>query len=140
VSWVDNHQPQPDEVQAAFDELYHEVRGVEANRTTRRRRRPLTHERKGRKGRTSPVIDYARSLGPYFVASEVAEQIGMSAGWVRKASRNRWTQAPSYVAPYGDTHLFLYTKEDVKALKEYLKKERVVRTYEEWQKDGDQAP
>lgn len=72
------------------------------------------------------MTDYVKSLGEYYTTQEVAEQIGRSENWVRKAAAKRWTQAPSYVAPFGDTHVNLYTKEDIEALKEYLKDNRKV--------------
>lgn len=86
------------------------------------------HERKGVKGRTPPVIAYVRNLGDYFTSSEVAEQLDVSPGWVRKAARERWTQAPSWVAPYGRNHVYLFTSEDVEALRSYLDHPSIVPT------------
>lgn len=126
MSWVDEHEPSEEEQRRALDEIYGEFKGVRPNTRERVRSKKLDHERKGKKGRTSPVVDYVRSLGDYLVTSEVAEQVGMSEQWVRKAAEKRWTQAPSYVAPFGDTHVNLYTKEDVKALKHFLKTQRKV--------------
>lgn len=114
-----HREPEDEEVREALDELYGELRGVKPNTTEPWRRSPLDHERKG-KERTSPVIDYVRSLGDYMSTGEVAKELGMSDEWVRKAARNRWTQAPSYVAPFGDTHINLFTDDDVRALKEYI--------------------
>ena len=120
MSWVDGHEPSEDEQRRALDEIYGEIKGVRPNTQERVMSKKLDHERKGKKGRTSPVVDYVRSLGDYYTASEVAEQVDMSVQWVRKAAKKRWTQAPSYVAPFGDTHVNLYTPEDVEALKEYI--------------------
>jgi hypothetical protein len=120
MSWVDRHEPGEEEKRLALNDLYGELKGVQDNTTPRRKKHKMDHERKGKKGRRSPVTDYVRSLGDYFTTAEVAEQVGRSEGWVRKAAEKRWTQAPSYVAPYGDTHVNLYTKEDVKALKKYI--------------------
>jgi hypothetical protein len=125
MSWVDT-EPGEEEVRRALDDAYGELKGVRLNTTKRYRRKKLDHERKGKKGRTSPVVDYVRSLGPYLTTHEVAEKIGMSTQWVRKAAEKRWTQAPSYVAPFGSTHVYLYTEDDVKALRDYLKNERKV--------------
>lgn len=132
MAWVDQHEPDPDELAHALDDLYGELKGVEPNTTKPRRRKKLDHKRKGKPGRTSPVTDYVRSLGDYYTTGEVAEQVGRSEQWVRKAARLRWTQAPSYVAPFGETHVNLYTKEDVQALKAYLKKNQKVYKRDEY--------
>lgn len=132
MAWVDRYEPDPDELAHALDDLYGELKGVEENTTKPPRRKKLDHDRKGSPGRTSPVVDYVRSLGEYFTTGEVAEQLGKSEGWVRKAARLRWTQAPSYVAPFGDTHVNLYTKDDVKALKRYLAENRKVYKRDEY--------
>lgn len=126
MSWVDEHEPDDDEVDAALDDLYGELRGVRMNTTKPARRKSLDHKRKGKKGRTSPVIDYVRSLGNYQVTSEVAEELGVSDGLVRKLAKKRVTQAPSKIAPFGTTHVHLYTPGDVKALRKYLDENRKV--------------
>lgn len=112
-------EPTEEELQRVFDDLYGELKGVRVNTTKRKGRAKLDHERKGTPGR-SPVIDYIRSLGDYRSTGEVASILGKSEAWVRKAAAKRWTQAPSYVAPFGDTHVNLYTEEDVEALKAYI--------------------
>jgi hypothetical protein len=125
-------EPDDEELRRAMDDLYGELKGVRLNTTRRKRRKKLDHERKGQKGRRSPVTDYVRSLGDYLTTSEVAEAVGRSEGWVRKAAEKRWTQAPSYVAPFGDTHVNLYTKEDVQALKDYIEENQKVYTRDEF--------
>ena len=132
---VDGAEPDDDEVRRAFDELYGELKGVRVNTTTPPKRKKMTHDRKGKKGRTSPVTDYVRSLGDYKTTSEVAEEIGQSEAWVRKAASLRWTQAPSKVAPFGNTHVYLYTKEDIAALKKFLKDNRQVYDRDDYFKE-----
>lgn len=119
MSWVDG-EPSRDDVKSSFDDLFAELKGVKENATKRKGRKKLDHKRKGAKNRSSPVTDYIRSLGDYKSTGEVAEILGKSEGWVRKAAAKRWTQAPSFVAPFGDTHVNLYTDEDVEALREYI--------------------
>jgi hypothetical protein len=134
VKWID-HDPLEEEVRRALDDVYGELKGVRVNTRRRHRRKKLEHERKGAKGRRSPVIDYVRSLGDYLTTHEVAAELGMSTQWVRKAAEKRWTQAPSYVAPFGETHVNLYTKEDVQALRDYLATNRKVLKREDWDKE-----
>lgn len=83
--------------------------------------------RKERSG-VSPVTAYVRSLpgGPYFTALEVAQQLGCSVQAIRKYAKNKVTQAPSYEAPFGKLVIYLYTKEDVQALKDYIGNRRQV--------------
>jgi hypothetical protein len=135
VSWVDEHEPDEDEINAALDDIYGEARGVRLNTTKPRKKTMSKHQRKGKKGRTSPVVDYVRSLGDYKVTSEVAEELGVSDGLVRKLAKKRVTQAPSKVAPFGDTHVHLYTKADVAALRKYLDENRKVVDYEDFYKE-----
>lgn len=138
MSWVDEHEPGDEEVADALTDLYAEMKGVEENTTEPTRSKPLDHERKGKKGRTSPVTDYVRSLGDYFTTSEVAEAVGKSEQWVRKAARKRWTQAPSFVAPFGQTHVNLYTQDDVDALKAYIDAQHTVYRKDDY--PGKQEP
>lgn len=132
---VDGAEPDEEEVNRALDDLYGELRGVRLNTTKPTRRKTVAHERKGKKGRTSPVSDYVRSLGDYKTTSEVAEEVGQSEAWVRKAAAKRWTQAPSKVAPFGQTHVYLYTKEDIAALKKFLKDNRQVYDRDDYFKE-----
>lgn len=128
---VDVEEPDEEEVRAALNDLYGEAKGVKDNSRKRKRRKTLDHERKGKKGR-SPVIDYVRSLGDYKVASEVADELGVSVAFIRKLAKNRVTQAPSKVAPFGDTHVHLFTDDDVEALRVYLKEQRKVYDYDDY--------
>jgi len=137
--WFSEHEFEEGETQAAFDELFAELKGVEPNTTKRRKKGRMDHERKGKQGRRSPVVDYVRSLGPYFIVSEVAEELGVSAGYVRKLSDDRVTQAPSYVAPFGRTHIRLFTEEDVQALREYIDSARVVYTRDEYPYEEEES-
>jgi hypothetical protein len=136
VSWVDQYEPDDDELEDATQELFAELKGVKVNTVTRYRRKKLDHERKGKEGR-SPVKDYIRSLGDYKSTKEVAEELGKSEGWVRKAAAKRWTQAPSYVAPFGDTHVNLYTEEDIQALKDYIETHHAVYRREDYPFDEE---
>jgi len=124
--------PDDDDLDAALNEIYGELKGVRPNKTKRKAKPKMDHERKGKKGRRSPVVDYVRSLGDYRTASEVAEELECSVGLIRKLANNRVTQAPSYVAPFGTTHVNLYTKSDVAALKEYLEANRKIYTRDEF--------
>lgn len=126
MSWVDEHEPDDEEVKEVFDDLYGELKGVRENTTKPSRRKKLDHKRKGKKGRTSPVVDYVRSLGDFKVTSEVAEELGVSDGLVRKLAKKRVTQAPSKIAPFGETHVHLYTPGDIDALRAYLDENRKV--------------
>lgn len=92
----------------------------------------MDHKRKGKPGRQSPVVDYVRSLGDYKITSEVATELGISDGLVRRLAKKRVTQAPSKVAPFGDTHVALYTPDDVEALRTYLENKRVIYDYEDY--------
>lgn len=92
----------------------------------------MDHERKGKKGKQSPVISYVRSLGDFKVASEVADELDVSVALIRKLARNRVTQAPSKVAPFGNSRVHLYTPEDVTALREYLEDQHKVFDYDEY--------
>lgn len=131
MSWVDRYEPDDDEVRSVLDDLYGEMQGVRINTTKKQRRKKLDHERKGPTDR-SPVIDYIRSLGDYRSTGEVAEILGRSSAWVRKAAAKRWTQAPSYVASFGNTHVFLYTEEDIQALRDYIKQNQAVYKRDEY--------
>lgn len=126
MSWIDEHEPDHDEAKEALDEIYGEMKGVRPNPTRPARRKKMDHDRKGKPGRSSPVVDYVRSLGDYQTTKEVADALGVSEAWVRKAASKRWTQAPSYRAPFGHTHVNLYTKDDVKALRAYIDENRKV--------------
>lgn len=137
MSWVYDQEPDDEDVQGAFADLYRDVKGVKDNETKRRRRKKLDHERKGKKGRTSPVIDYVRSLGDYKVVSEVAKELGVSDALIRKLTKNRVTQAPSKVAPFGETHVHLFTDEDVEALRDYLDEKHRVYDYDDYPFDKE---
>lgn len=136
MSW---NEPDEEEIRAAFADEYRDLKGVKDNQTEPRRRAKLDHKRKGKKGRTSPVIEYVRALGDYKVASEVAEELGVSPAFVRKLAKIRATQAPSKVAPFGDTHVFLYTEEDVEALRKYIDSKRVVYDYDDYPFEGEKG-
>lgn len=126
-----DYEPDEMEIAKAMIDVYGDLRGVEEN-TGKKRPNLSNHERKGAKGKKSPVSDYIRSLGDYYSTKEVAEKLGRSEGWVRKAANRRWTQAPSYVAPFGDTHVNLYTPEDIQALREYIESNHTVYKRDEY--------
>jgi len=137
MSWVDEHEPSDEEIQSVLDDLYGEIKGVRENTTPKKRSKKMDHERKGAPGRESPVISYVRSLGDYKVSSEVAEELGVSIELVRKMARNRVTQAPSYVAPFGETHVNLYTDEDIQALRDHLDSTKKVYLRDEYPFDEE---
>lgn len=115
---------EPDEAKqrAVLDALYGEMKGVRRHTKPRRKKPKMDHKRKGPKGRTSPVQDYVRNLGEdYKTTQEVADALGISANYVRKLAKDDRFKAPSYVAPFGNKKVYLYTPEDVKELREYLK-------------------
>lgn len=68
----------------------------------------------------SPVSRYVASLGDFATTKEVAERIGMSQGWVKKAARQGWTQAPSFAAYFGQKVIYLFTSDDIAALGDYV--------------------
>lgn len=84
--------------------------------------RPAPEEKPKRtRSGVSPVIAYVRSLGPeYKVASEVAEEVGVSVQAIRKYAKNPDLKAPSFVAPFGKLRIHLYTREDIKELQDFI--------------------
>lgn len=109
---------------AVADELYREFRGCEPNTEVPEmsQRAPRPYERKGR---TSPVILYVRSLGEEFrTAGEVAQLLGFSPSHIRKisdeVSRTTDTIVPSYKAKFGQHRIRVYTPEDIEILRDYL--------------------
>jgi hypothetical protein len=110
-------EPDPTELGEAFVALFGDLKGVRSNRARPPRRKPRSmHERKGKPNKLPPITAYVRSLGNYYTASEVAELIGRSPAWVRKAAERRWTQAPS----------------DVEALKKFIEHNRTVYRREDY--------
>ena len=99
----------------------------------------MDHERKGAVGRESPVIKHIKELGDYYATSEVATELGVSAQLIRKIAKNRETQAPSFVAPFGRSHVNLYTKEDIEAIREYLNKDKKIYTRDQFLKEQEDA-
>ena len=95
----------------------------------------MATERKnpGKKGRTSPVTEYVRSLGnDYRTTQEVADVLGVSPNTVRKFAKDPDLKAPTYLAPFGKTVVYLYTTEDVDELKAHLAKRHRVVAREEY--------
>lgn len=80
--------------------------------------------------RESPVMKYVRNLagGPFFTAIEVANQVGVSVQAVRKYAKNPELKAPSHFAPFGRLKIYLYTKEDVQEIQDYLAGRNKVQT------------
>lgn len=116
-------EPDPTEVEEVFDSFVSDLRGVRKNTTRRKKRKVSDHKRSG--GRKSPIVEYVHSLG-YLTTGEVAESLKVSKSYVRKLSKQRVTQAPSYVVPYGDAYLSLYTEDDVHALRKHIESLRTV--------------
>lgn len=129
--------PSDRELKAAVDAIYGDLRGVRPNKKPRQRRKKVTQERRGKKGRTSPVIEYVRSLGKdYKTTQEVADLLGLSPNTIRKFAKDPDLKAPSYVAPFGKTVVRLYTPDDVQELQDHLAKRHRVMTREEYESDG----
>jgi hypothetical protein len=131
------YEPDDKEQRAALDHLYGEMKGVKPDKRKppKKERKPVDHKSKGKPGRRSPVIDYVRSLDEdYCTTHEVAAILGVSDNLVRKLAKDKVTQAPSFVAPFGKTHVNLYTKEDISALKHHLKNRHKVMTREQFEK------
>lgn len=118
--------------QSAMIDLHKELKGVKPTFQEPDKTPPDPVVQRGttanRTDRMSPVTTYVRSLpgGPYFTALEVAQQLGCSVQAIRKYAKNKVTQAPSYEAPFGKLVIYLYTKEDVEALRAYISGRRQV--------------
>jgi hypothetical protein len=73
----------------------------------------------------APAMAYVRSLGmDAKVASEVAAELGVSTNLIRKWGKDPDIPAPSYEVPYGKNKIYLYTPEDVEALRAHQAKQR----------------
>lgn len=96
----------------------------------------MTQRHRGKKGRTSPVIQYVRSLGKdYRTTQEVADELGLSPNTIRKFAKDPDLKAPSYVAPFGKTVVRLYTPEDLEELRRHLADRQRVVPREEYERD-----
>lgn len=127
--------PSDAEVRAATEEFFRDVRGIRPH-VKPKRRKPVSQRHRGKKGRTSPVIEYVRSLGDeYFTTQEVADELGLSPNTIRKFAKDPDLKAPSYVAPFGKTVVRLYTPEDLEELRGHLAHRHKVMTREEWERD-----
>lgn len=128
-------EPSDAEIQAAVDEFYSDVRGIRPNRKPKRRK-PVSQRHRGKKGRTSPVIEYVRSLGDeYLTTQEVADELGLSPNTIRKFAKDPDLRAPSYVAPFGKTVVRLYTPDDMEELRAYLADRHRVISREEYERN-----
>lgn len=119
---------EPDEkaVQEAGDAIYRSLKGVKPGSKRRRTYKPRSMPYAISKGtRTSPVKSYVRSLGKDLkTVGEVAEELGISESYVRKLSDGSKVKAPTYVAPFGQYEIRIYTPQDVEELREHLHKRR----------------
>lgn len=82
----------------------------------------------------APAMAYVRSLGMNAqVASEVAEELGVSTNLVRKWVKDPAIKAPTYEVPYGRNKIYLFTPEDVEELRAIVAAQRspVVRRLQE---------
>lgn len=78
--------------------------------------------------RISPVTMYVRKLSKqmgetFYTAKEVAEMVGVSVQAIRKYGKNEVCGkgvAPSRMAKQGKMTVYLYTEEDVEAIRHYL--------------------
>lgn len=125
------HEPSDDEQREALDRVYGEMKGVRSDaerKPPEKKFKPVDHKSKGRPapGRQSPVTAFVRNLGDYHTTCEVAEILGVSESLIRKLSKEKVTQAPSYVAPFGKIYIYLYTKEDITVLKDHMKRRHEV--------------
>jgi hypothetical protein len=70
-----------------------------------------------------PIVRYVRSLrGDYFLAREVADQLGCSVSTISYLAKTHADQGlgPSHQVRYGSTLLRLYTPERVERIREYI--------------------
>jgi hypothetical protein len=105
----------------AADELYRELKGCLPNNDPPREYK-MNKPPYERKGRTSPVIEYVRSLGEDFLTGgEVASILDCSSSYIRKISNGKeGPHVPSYKARFGKHTIRIYTPEDVELIREYI--------------------
>lgn len=116
--------PDEDMLRDATDAIYRQLKGVKpgAERSSVSRPRQRTYATSKAK-RTSPVRSYVRSLGKDLkTVGEVAEELGISESYVRKLSDSPKVKAPTYVAPFGQYEIRVYTPADVEELREHIHK------------------
>lgn len=90
----------------------------------------------------SPVIRFLHMLPPglYKTSQEVADELNVSSSLIRKIARSGvLDDVPSTKVVSGNFKAYLYTKEDVEALKEYLSNRtlRVVQDKNTPKKEGE---
>jgi hypothetical protein len=98
-------------------------------RTTDRRDALATPEQllATKKKRGNPVRKFVERLdGDFYITQDAAEMLGVSVQTLRKYRKDGITTAPSKWIPYGKTRVFLYTKEDVETLRQYLDRRSII--------------
>ena len=75
----------------------------------------------------SPVVRLFRSLPPglYMSSREVADELGVSSSLIRKMARREELNAPTTCIVSGKFRAYLYTKEDVDEIRQYLEGKQV---------------
>lgn len=76
-----------------------------------------------------PTTRFVRSLdGDYFMLREAAEMLGVHHRTLRTLIRDFGDQelGPSFVAYMGKVRIYLYTREDIEAIREHLENRRTV--------------
>lgn len=75
--------------------------------------------------RSTPVHRFVEQLRDkdgvhYRTTAEVATEVGVSVGWIHKIQRSPVLDVPSKVTRLGNLKVYLYTPEDVEAIKTHL--------------------
>jgi hypothetical protein len=75
--------------------------------------------------RSTPVHRFVEQLRDkdgvhYRTTAEVATEVGVSVGWIHKIQRSPVLDVPSKVTRLGNLKVYLYTPEDVEAIKAHL--------------------
>lgn len=118
-----------EEATSEAEQFFRDLKGVEA----------IEEEPVEQEEQVSPVIRYVRNLdGDYHTTGEVADELGVSDQLIRKWARQRVADVPSYVAPFGNTHIYLYTSDDIEQLREYHDRRYKVIPYDEF--EGNAQP
>jgi len=112
--------------------------------------------------RDTPVHRFVAKISasegvPYKTTREVAEELGVSTGWIRKVQRNNLLGVPSKAAQFGRMQIYLYSPKDIERIRAYLSDrqktfanpgrltgpveswEEVIRRRERASKDADSA-
>src|SRR6266571_4438645 len=77
--------------------------------------------------RLDPSTKFVRSLdGEYYLLREVAQMLGVNHRVLRKLNDETDDLGPSFFTMFGRVKIYLYTKDDINALGEYLNARRTI--------------